>query len=309
MPKNGEEIRCPICMEHPHNAVLLQCSSFGKGCRPYMCNTSYRHSNCLDQFRKSSVPSPSTELLQETTSVSNNRTGEELELLGQTRHYESGLQPKLCCPLCRGEIYGWTVVKPAREFMNSRLRSCSLETCDFSGNYSELRKHSRSEHPFIQPSKVDPQRQLDWTNFEYERYVEDMAAMFALTMEEQEEPDWTNFEYERDVEDMAAMFALTMEEQEEPDWTNFEYERDVEMAAMFVLTMEEQEEPDWTNFEYERDVEDMAAMYALTMEEQEEPDWTMEEQEEPDWTNFEHERDVEDMAAMLALTRGTRGAL
>ncbi|KAG5228989.1 Zinc finger, RING/FYVE/PHD-type [Salix suchowensis] len=222
--KEWEEIRCPICMEHPHNAVLLQCSSFGKGCQPYMCNTSYRHSNCLDQFRKSSVPSPSTELLQETPSVSNNRTREELELLGQTRHYESGLQPKLCCPLCRGEIYGWTVVKPAREFMNSRLRSCSLETCDFSGNYSELRKHSRSEHPFIQPSKVDPQRQLDWTNFEYERYVEDM---YALTREEQEEPDWTNFEYERYVEDMAAMFALTMEEQEEPDWTNFEHERDV----------------------------------------------------------------------------------
>ncbi|KAJ6394449.1 hypothetical protein OIU77_023624 [Salix suchowensis] len=273
-------------MEHPHNAVLLQCSSFDKGCRPYMCNTSYRHSNCLDQFRKSSVPSPSTELLQETPSVSNNRTREELELLGQTRHYESGLQPKLCCPLCRGEIYGWTVVKPAREFMNSRLRSCSLETCDFSGNYSELRKHSRSEHPFIQPSKVDPQRQLDWTNFEYERYVEDMAAMFALTREEQEEPDWTNFEYERYVEDneryvedMSAMFALTREEQEEPDWTNFEYERYVE--------------------DNERYVEDMAAMFALTIE----------EQEEPDWTDFEHERDVEDMAAMLALTRGTRGAL
>ncbi|KAF9689939.1 hypothetical protein SADUNF_Sadunf01G0144300 [Salix dunnii] len=269
--KEWEEIRCPICMEHPHNAVLLQCSSFGKGCRPYMCNTSYRHSNCLDQFRKSSVPSPSTELLQEIPSVSNNRTREELELLGQTGHYESGLQPKLCCPLCRGEIYGWTVDKPAREFMNSRVRSCSLETCDFSGNYSELRKHSRSEHPFIRPSKVDPQRQLDWTNFEYERDVEDMAAMLALAREEQEEPDWTNFEYERDVEDMAAMLALTREEQEEPDWTNFEYERDVEdMAAMLALTREEQEEPDWTNFEYERDVEEMAAMLALTREEQEE---------------------------------------
>ncbi|KAL2609965.1 hypothetical protein R1flu_028538 [Riccia fluitans] len=26
--------------------------SHDKGCRPYMCDTSYRHSNCLDQFRK-----------------------------------------------------------------------------------------------------------------------------------------------------------------------------------------------------------------------------------------------------------------
>jgi len=94
-------------------------------------------------------------MLQEIPSVSN-RTREELQLLGQSGHYESELQPKLCCPLCRGEIYGWTVVKPAREFMNSKLQSCSLETCNFIGNYSELRKHARSDHPFIQPSKVDP---------------------------------------------------------------------------------------------------------------------------------------------------------
>ena len=40
--------------------------------------------------------------------------------------------------------------------MNSKLRSCSLESCDFIGNYSELRKHARSDHPYIQPSKVDP---------------------------------------------------------------------------------------------------------------------------------------------------------
>ncbi|KAH7447528.1 hypothetical protein KP509_01G110300 [Ceratopteris richardii] len=39
-------------MEFPHNAVLLCCSSHEKGCRPYMCNTSYRHSNCLDQYHK-----------------------------------------------------------------------------------------------------------------------------------------------------------------------------------------------------------------------------------------------------------------
>lgn len=53
-----EEARCPVCMEHPHNAVLLLCSSHDKGCRPFMCDTSYRHSNCFDQFRKSSCDSP-----------------------------------------------------------------------------------------------------------------------------------------------------------------------------------------------------------------------------------------------------------
>ncbi|XP_015892542.3 uncharacterized protein LOC107426778 [Ziziphus jujuba] len=50
--KELEEISCPICMDHPHNAVLLLCSSHEKGCRSYICDTSYRHSNCLDRFKK-----------------------------------------------------------------------------------------------------------------------------------------------------------------------------------------------------------------------------------------------------------------
>ncbi|KAL6871439.1 hypothetical protein ACP4OV_014268 [Aristida adscensionis] len=47
-----DRISCPICMEQPHNAVLLMCSSYKNGCRCYICNTSHRHSNCLDRFRK-----------------------------------------------------------------------------------------------------------------------------------------------------------------------------------------------------------------------------------------------------------------
>ncbi|TXG63950.1 hypothetical protein EZV62_010944 [Acer yangbiense] len=50
--KELDEISCPICMDHPHNAVLLLCSSHEKGCRSYICDTSYRHSNCLDRFKK-----------------------------------------------------------------------------------------------------------------------------------------------------------------------------------------------------------------------------------------------------------------
>lgn len=50
--KNWEDAVCPICLEFPHNAVLLLCASHEKGCRPYICNTSYRHSNCLDQYQK-----------------------------------------------------------------------------------------------------------------------------------------------------------------------------------------------------------------------------------------------------------------
>ncbi|CAJ2657080.1 unnamed protein product [Trifolium pratense] len=49
--KECEDVTCSVCMEYPHNAVLL-CSSHDKGCRPYMCGTSLRHSHCLDHYKK-----------------------------------------------------------------------------------------------------------------------------------------------------------------------------------------------------------------------------------------------------------------
>ncbi|XP_065638071.1 uncharacterized protein LOC136071107 [Quercus suber] len=109
--KEWEEARCPICMEHPHN-VLLMCSSHEKGCRPYMCNTSYRHSNCLDQFCKSFAPHASITLLQEIPLPStDSQRGEDGWQHGQTMHCGSPLQPKLVCPLCRGEIHGYIIVE------------------------------------------------------------------------------------------------------------------------------------------------------------------------------------------------------
>ncbi|XP_071716894.1 uncharacterized protein [Rutidosis leptorrhynchoides] len=140
-----EEARCPICIEHPHNAVLLLCSSREKGCRPYMCDTSSRHSNCLDQFQKSSM--------------------------------NATTQTKLVCPLCRGQINGWILVDPARKFMDSKTRSCSLETCDFTGNYLQLRKHARCEHPCVRPTAVDPERELEWRNLEEDLEQQDMINM------------------------------------------------------------------------------------------------------------------------------------
>ncbi|PIN05255.1 hypothetical protein CDL12_22211 [Handroanthus impetiginosus] len=154
-----EEARCPICMEHPHNAVLLLCSSREIGCRPFICDTSYRHSNCFDQFRKSSASS-------------------SLET-------HEGQRAELVCPFCRGLVTGWDVMQPARKFMNSKSRSCSLETCSFIGNYAELRKHARLEHPLERPSEVSPARQSDWTMMEQQREIED-----ALAYTSDAEYDW-----------------------------------------------------------------------------------------------------------------------
>ncbi|KAK7318917.1 hypothetical protein RJT34_03625 [Clitoria ternatea] len=175
--KEWEEARCPICMESPHNGVLLKCSSHEMGCRPYMCNTSYRHSNCLEQFCKSFAPNLSSAILDEipVMSTSSHTTDVQLEP-GHPSQCGSQLQSKIICPLCRGEIYGYMVLEPARMYMNSKLRSCSSETCEFQGTYPELRKHARSVHPSVRPSEVDPLRQCDWLRMEQERDMEDLFS-------------------------------------------------------------------------------------------------------------------------------------
>ena len=177
--KEWEEARCPICMEPPHNAVLLKCSSHEKGCRPYMCNTSYRHSNCLDQFCKSFASHLSSAILQEIPLTGTTTSRRSSEVHSEPVHpsqWGSHLQLKVVCPLCRGEIYGYMVLEPARRYMNSKPRSCSSETCEFQGTYSELRKHARSEHPSVRPSEVDPSRQRDWIRMEQERDFEDLFS-------------------------------------------------------------------------------------------------------------------------------------
>jgi hypothetical protein len=206
--KEWEEAKCPVCMEHPHNAVLLICSSHEKGCRPYMCNTSYRHSNCLDQFCKSfAEPSPptippvegeisnsdspqeqSTEAnivdvqeetivdVQEETIVDVQEETSEGFVTMQSLSCEDETKSKLVCPLCRGHIKEWKVVEGARHFMNEKSRSCSCESCNFTGTYTDLRKHARVEHPTERPSAVDPERQRNWRRLERQRDLGDLLS-------------------------------------------------------------------------------------------------------------------------------------
>lgn len=140
---NWEEIKCPICIEAPHNAVLLLCSNSKKGCRPYVCNTSNLQSNCLDQFLKSRVSTP-----------------------------------VLLCPLCRGPFSEWIEAEPSpRELMNSMPRSCSVETCEIIGTYAELEKHASTEHPSAQPSVADNIRQQQWQALGQEMDFQDFRVM------------------------------------------------------------------------------------------------------------------------------------
>ncbi|EFJ16225.1 hypothetical protein SELMODRAFT_57817, partial [Selaginella moellendorffii] len=153
--KEWEDATCPICMEIPHNAVLLLCSSHDNGCRPYMCDTSYRHSNCLDQYKK---------------------------LSGRGGGHGMGESLDLMCPLCRGKVVGWKVVEPARRHLNCKSRNCAQESCGFTGSYDELRKHARCVHPFARPSDVDPARQRDWRHLERERDIGDVLSTIQSAM-------------------------------------------------------------------------------------------------------------------------------
>ncbi|VVA95923.1 unnamed protein product [Arabis nemorensis] len=143
-PKEWEDVRCVICMEPPHNAVLLHCSSSSNGCRPYMCDTSVRHSNCFKQYRKNNK----------------NRVTKALN-----------------CPLCRGEVFETVKVKTARRFMNAKKRSCSVDNCEFSGTYSQLKIHMKAEHHGFVPPKVDPLRRRVWEQIQSDaEYAEVMSA-------------------------------------------------------------------------------------------------------------------------------------
>ncbi|XP_027070905.1 uncharacterized protein [Coffea arabica] len=201
--KEWEEARCPVCMEHPHNAILLLCASHEKGCRPFMCDTSYRHSNCFDQFRKSFGEASSTTLQREEAPIlashlaSTSMISEPPATALNVERREGGpasleavscedeIKSKLVCPLCRQQIHGWMVVESARRFMNAKSRSCACETCDFNGTYRDLRKHARQEHPLARPTEADPERQRNWRRLEQQRDLGDLLSTLQSSIGEE----------------------------------------------------------------------------------------------------------------------------
>lgn len=176
--KDWEDATCSVCMEYPHNAVLLLCSSHEKGCRPYMCGTSFRYSNCLDQYRKAYTKVTSTHNSQ--------NLGGEIDRPAMIPLSSWSVDKcevtELACPLCRGQVKGWTVVEPAREYLNGKKRSCMQDSCSFIGTYKELRKHVRADHPSAKPREVDPLVEQKWRRLEREREREDVISTITSSM-------------------------------------------------------------------------------------------------------------------------------
>lgn len=170
--KDWEGATCPVCLEFPHNAVLLLCSSYHKGCRPYMCATSRRFSNCLEQYKKAYTKVSSIESGQQ----SNGSVDNSSVTLGPLHASEKSEVPELLCPLCRGQVKGWTVVEPARKYLNTKKRSCMQDKCSFVGTYKELRKHVKTKHPLARPRAVDPLLEEKWKKLERERERNDVIS-------------------------------------------------------------------------------------------------------------------------------------
>ncbi|KAM1013933.1 hypothetical protein TB2_043832 [Malus domestica] len=170
--KDWEDVTCSVCMEFPHNAVLLLCSSYNKGCRPYMCATGHRFSNCLEQYKKAYT---------KVCSIENSRPWNgPMDNLGfsstEGEPEEKTDVPELLCPLCRGQVKGWTVVEPARQYFDAKKRTCLQENCSFAGTYKQLRKHVKAKHPLARPREVDPLLQEKWRKLESERERSDVIS-------------------------------------------------------------------------------------------------------------------------------------
>uniref|UniRef100_A0A0V0IDF1 Putative zinc finger and BTB domain-containing protein 48-like n=1 Tax=Solanum chacoense TaxID=4108 RepID=A0A0V0IDF1_SOLCH len=176
--KDWEDATCSVCMEYPHNAVLLLCSSHDKGCRPYMCGTSLRYSNCLDQYKKAYTKAILPDNNQPVQGDNDTPTAEPFSTWPSQKSEVS----EVACPLCRGQVKGWTVVEPAREYLNSKKRSCMQDDCSFVGSYKEIRKHVKAEHPCARPREVDPLLEQKWTRLERERERDDVISTITSSM-------------------------------------------------------------------------------------------------------------------------------
>lgn len=159
---NWDDVTCPICLDFPHNGVLLLCSSYEKGCRAFVCDTDHMHSNCLDRFKHAygMMSTSTSDVILATNS--------------QPNVPEDNGRPS--CPLCRGEVTGWIVVDKARLHLDEKKRCCEEEQCMFKGTYLELQEHAKVEHPHSRPSKIDPARQLDWENFQQSAEIIDVLS-------------------------------------------------------------------------------------------------------------------------------------
>lgn len=160
-----EDVTCPICLDFPHNAVLLRCTSYEKGCRPFICDTDQTRSNCLERFKGAHG-------LPANVKVSSLSVAP----LDTIHIISSNANNRPACPLCRGDVIGWFVIDEARLHLNQKKRGCEESRCSYVGNFHELQKHTQQKHPNSRPSEIDPARRVDWENLQQSSDIIDVLS-------------------------------------------------------------------------------------------------------------------------------------
>ncbi|TVU29603.1 hypothetical protein EJB05_21177, partial [Eragrostis curvula] len=162
--KEWKGATCPVCLEHPHDAVLLLCTSHHKGCRPYMCGTDYHHSNCLEHF-KEAYAKEKLALDSSAESAPGHPLTPNTEL-ASSRHVRWNLRVLSAVEMLKDGLWLNLLVR----------RTCIHDGCSFIGSYKELCKHVKSKHPSAKPREVDPAVADEWKKFECEREREDAIS-------------------------------------------------------------------------------------------------------------------------------------
>ncbi|GKU98518.1 hypothetical protein SLEP1_g11514 [Rubroshorea leprosula] len=80
--------------------------------------TGRRFSDCLDQYKKAYT---------KVTSINNGSADNSRVILGAEEADEELAVPELLCPLCQGQVKGWTVMEAAQKYLNRKRRSCLQE--------------------------------------------------------------------------------------------------------------------------------------------------------------------------------------
>ncbi|XP_008676914.1 uncharacterized protein [Zea mays] len=168
-----EDVACPICLDSPHNAVLLRCASYEKGCRPFICDTDQTRSNCLERFRGAhGLPLPVP-----ANARASSRTVAPLNSIHTiTISSSNANNNRPACPLCRGDVMGWFVIGEARSHLNQKRRCCEESRCSYVGSFHELQRHTQQKHPDSRPSAIDPARRADWENLQRSSDVVDVLS-------------------------------------------------------------------------------------------------------------------------------------
>ncbi|KAG9139954.1 hypothetical protein Leryth_010482 [Lithospermum erythrorhizon] len=134
---NWDDIVCPICLDFPHNCVLLQCSSHDKGCRPFVCDTDHLHSNCLDRFKQAHGVLSGSQLVPSN----------DVNTVESMNHTGSEANDKPLCPLCRGGVTGWIILENVRVYLDEKKRQLDWENFQQSSEIIDVLSTIHAEVP------------------------------------------------------------------------------------------------------------------------------------------------------------------